>query len=122
MATPTLKERNAPSNFGGLVNDGNRNAMTGVLGSWFQTSDATSSPINSPTTVTTGTTLTVPSNAAQIVISSSAALRISELSDMSTYFVLPASGMITLDVARLSLLYLKQDSGSCTVQFYFNVV
>jgi hypothetical protein len=122
MATVTLKTKNTPSNFGGVVNDGNRNALTGVLGSWIQTSDGTGTPVTSPVTVTTGTTLTIPPNAAQIVISSSAALRISELSDVSTYFVLPANVSLTIDVARLSLLYLKQDSGSCTVQFFMVMV
>ena|SRR5882757_5331672 len=120
MATVTLKTKADPSNFGGLVNDGNRNAMQ--FGNWPQTSDATASPVTSPVTVTTGTILTIPNNAAQIVISSSAALRISELSDVSTYFVLPANTLLTIDIARLGLLYLKQDSGSCTVQFYFSVV
>lgn len=109
------------TNFGGTVTDGNRVAMNG-FGNWPQTSDATGTPVVSPVTVTTGTTLTVPERAIQITISSSAALRISELSDYSTYFVLPANGTITIDVARLGLLYLKQDSGSCTVQFYFNIV
>lgn len=106
--------------FNGQVNDGNRNAMS--YGAVPQTSDATGTPVVSPVTVTTGTTLTVPLNAAQITIISSAALRISELSDVSTYFVIPATTPITIDVARLAFLYLKQDSTSCTVQFYFRIV
>lgn len=109
------------TNFGGTPTDANRVALI-TLGSWPQTSDATGTPVNSPATVTTGTTLTVPERAVQVVISSSAALRISELSDVSTYFVLQANGTITLDVTRLGLLYLKQDSGSCAVQFYFSIV
>jgi len=120
MAVPTFKTHQVPNNFGGLVNDGNRNAMQ--FGSFLQTSDATDTPVTSPATVTTGTTLTVPQNAVQVTLSSSAALRISELSDVSTYFVLPANATITIDLTRLSLLYLKQDSGSCTVQFYFSCV
>ncbi len=112
------------SNFGGLVNDGNHNAMSGAIGSGIQTTDATASPVASPATVTTGTTITVPLNATSVTIYSSAALRISETSTtMSTsYFAIPATTVMTIDVARMASFYLKQDSGSCTVQFFFAVV
>ncbi len=110
------------SNFGNLPVDGSHNTMTGYMGSGIQTQDSTASPVTSPATVTTGTTLTVPINASAIVLYTSAALRVSELSTTTGYFVVPAANSIEIDVARMGSIYLKQDSGSCTVQFYFIVI
>lgn len=107
--------------FGGTPTDGNRVALIGTS-SYIQTSDATGTPVTSPATVTTGTSLTVPERATKVTFSTTAALRISELVDASTYFVLPANGVVTIDVTRLALLRLQQDSGSCTVSFYFSLV
>lgn len=109
------------TNFGGSPTDGNRVPLA-TLGSYMQTADATASPVVSPVTVTTGTTLTVPAQAIKVTIFSSAALRISEVSNAATYFVLPANIAITIDITRQGFLYLVQDSGSCTVQFYFSMV
>jgi hypothetical protein len=47
---------------------------------------------------------------------------VSESSAVTGYFVVPASNSIAIDVSRMASIYLKQDSGSCTVQFYFVVV
>lgn len=124
MATPTFKTPVIPSNFGGLVNDANRNAMTGALGSWFQTSDATGTPKNSPLTVSNSAVpIAVPTRAVQMTLSTNNDLRISELSDVSTYYILAGGTAITIDIARLGILYLLRDGASdCTVKFMFNMV
>jgi hypothetical protein len=116
------KTQSVPSNFGGLVNDGNRNAMTGVLGSNIQTQDATGTPVTSPVTVNTTKTLIVPQNAAQItVVSTTNAVQVSEDSTQSAYFSLPAATVWQFDVARQQNVYLKTGS-STVVNFYFTLV
>lgn len=131
-STYTFTQKTPPSepgeesNFGGLVNDANHNAMTGVLGAGFQTTDATASPVGSPATVTTsGATLTVPLSAAQFVVSCGATngLLISETSGYTNTFLVAAStGPITIDCSRMANIYLKGSGGNATVQFYFNMV
>ena len=121
--TPSgFKQHTTPSNFGGLVNDGNRNAMTGVLGSSMQTQDATASPVTSPLTVNTTATLVVPQNAAQLVIvSTTNAVQVSEDSTQGEYFTVPAGTIWAFDVARQQNVYLKTGS-STVVNFYFVMV
>lgn len=121
---PTLRVNANPprSNFGGLVVDGNRNAMTGVLGSYMQTIDAADSPVTSPATVNTTATLKVPTNAAQCtIISVTNAVQVSEDSTETAYFSLPAGIPWTFDCSRMSNIYLKTGS-STVVSFYFNMV
>lgn len=121
---PVLRTNANPprSNFEGLVADGNRIGMTGVLGSNLQTQDATTSPVNSPATVNTATTLTVPANAAQCtIVSTTNAVRVSETPDSTTYFAVPAAVPFTFDCARMSAIYLTAAS-STAVSFAFNVV
>jgi hypothetical protein len=121
--TPSgLKAHSTPSNFGGLVNDGNRNALTGVLGSYLQTQDATATPVTSPATVNTTATLVVPQGAAQLtIVSTTNAVQVSEDSTQGEYFTLPAGVIWTFDVARQQNVYLKTVS-STVVNFYFNMV
>lgn len=109
-------------NFGGLVNDGNRNAMTGALGSIMQSIDGTDSPVTSPVTVTTTQTLVVPPNAVQVtIISTTNPVQVSEDSTQTAFFTLPAALPWTFDVARQNNVYLKT-GGSTVVNFYFTMV
>lgn len=108
--------------FKGLVNDGNRNAMTGVLGSYMQSQDATGSPVTSPVTVNTTATLVVPANAAQITITPvTNPVQVSEDSTMTAYFAVPAAAIVTFDCSRMANIYLKT-GGSTVVSFYFTMV
>lgn len=117
---PTLKT--GGNIFGGLVNDGNRNAMTGALGNSMQTEDATGTPVTSPVTVNTAQTLTVPQNAVQCtIVSTTNAVQVSEDSTQTAYFTLPAATVWTFDCARMSTIYLKTGS-STVVNFYFTIV
>lgn len=116
------KTYTAPSNFGGLAVDGNRVAMTGVLGGNMQSQDATGTPVTSPVTVNTTKTLVVPQNAAQItVVSTTNAVQVSEDSTSTASFALPAGVPWTFDVARQQNVYLKTGS-STVVNFYFTMV
>lgn len=122
---PVLRVNANPprSNFGGLVVDGNRNSMTGVLGSYMQTQDATpTTPLVSPQTVTATTTLVVPSGAAQCtIVATTNAVQVSEDSTETASFLLPAGVIWTFDCARMSNIYIKAGS-STSVNFYFNIV
>lgn len=116
---PTLKTQH---NFGGLVNDGNRNAMTGALGSTMQSIDATGTPVTSPATVNTTQTLVVPPNAVQItIVSTTNPVQVSEDSTQTAFFTVPAAVPVTFDVARQNNVYLKT-GGSTVVSFYFTMV
>ena len=111
-----------PDNFGGLVTDGNRVAMTGAVGSFIQTQDATGTPITSPATVNTTATLVVPNNAVTLTISPvTNPVQVSEDSTMSAYFAVPAAAVVEFDVARQQNVYLKT-GGSTVVSFFFKVI
>jgi hypothetical protein len=111
------------SNFSNLQNDASRNAMTGVLGNFMQTQDATpTTPVTSPVTVNTTKTLVVPQDATQItIVSTTNAVQVSEDSTETAYFSLPAATIWTFDVANQQNVYLKTGS-STVVNFYFTCV
>jgi hypothetical protein len=122
-----ITEPQAESNFGSLVNDANHNAMTGVLGAGPQTVDISGTPVVSPATVSNSavTTLTIPNNASQVTfIATTNTINISEADATvaSKYFTIPTGVAITLDVSRCANLYLKANTGSATLSFWFNVV
>lgn len=108
--------------FGGLVNDGNRNALTGAIGSQMYSQDNTGTPVTSPVSVNTTKTLVVPSNAVQFTVSPvTNPVQVSEDSTQTAYFAVPAGATWTFDCARMANIYLKT-SGSTVVSFYFSLV
>lgn len=90
----------------------------------FQTRDVTGTPKTSPLAVSsTEIVVAVPDGAAELVIVyTSAGLRISEITGMARYFVLPTGGSVVLPVANIDNVYLKRDSGDATVQFFFSLL
>jgi len=116
---------NQEDNFGGQVVDANHLAMT--FGAGPQTIDISASPVSSPATVSNSavTTLTVPLNAVQLnLITATNTVNVSEADATvaSKYFTIPTAQLITIDVARISLLYLKANTGAATLSFWFSVV
>jgi hypothetical protein len=96
-----------------------QNQVTLQTGTHFKTLDSAASPNASPLSLTTGTTtITIPSDAAEIVLSPSAAILISELSDMSSTFQIAASGVMAVGVAGMDVMYVKAVS-TATLNFYF---
>ena len=87
----------------------------------FSTADATATPQTSPLTVSsTEIDITVPAKAVElIIVYTDQSIRISEVTGMARYFVLPAGYSHTLQIANTSHVYLKRDSADATVQFYF---
>lgn len=124
---PTFKQPpttgQTASNFSGLRVDGNRVAMTGVLGNYMQSQDNTpTTPLISPQTVTATTTLVVPNNAAQItIVATTNAVQISEDSTETASFLLPAGVIWTFDCSNMTKIYIKAGS-STSVNFYFNMI
>lgn len=122
-----LTEPGAESNFGGLVNDANHNALTGYSGNGPQTVDISASPVTSPATVSNSsvTTLTTPLNAMDLnLLCTTNTVNISEADAtvQSKYFTVPTGTQITIPVARVKALYLEANSGNSTVSFWYSIV
>lgn len=91
----------------------------------FQTNDATGTPQVSPLTVSSSEIdIAVPDGAAELVIVyTDISLRISEVTGMAQYFVLPAGFSMVVPVANTDHVYLLRDGSSdATVQFFFNLL
>jgi len=91
----------------------------------FLTQDATGTPQTSPLTVSnTKITIAVPDGVAElIIVHTDQAIRVSELSAMTRYFMMPANYSVVVPVADTDFVYLIRDGSSdATVQFFFNVL
>ena len=90
----------------------------------FATQDASGTPKTSPWTVSSSELeITVPHNAAEMVIChTDNALRVSEVTGMARYFVIPGNTGEVLQVAGGETIYFIRDSADCTVQFYFRTL
>lgn len=117
---PTLRPKAQTNNFSNLRTDGSRNVMQ--FGNYPQTIDNTGTPVISPTTVNTATTLVIPTGAVQVTVCSvTNPVRVSEDSTASAYFAVPAGVPWTFDLANLTNIYLTAAS-STVVSFYFSIV
>jgi hypothetical protein len=124
---PQPTEPSQLSNFDSLVNDANHNAMTGAVGSGFQTVDISGTPIVSPATVSNSavTTFTTPLNATEInFLASTNTINISESDSTvaANYFTIPDGVVVTLPVARLAKFYAKANIGNATLSFWYTIV
>lgn len=119
-----FKPKSPVNNFGGLRTDGNRVAMTGALGNFMQSEDATGTPVTSPISNGSGSglTLVVPQGAVQITINSSVTCLVGEDSTFTYGIQIPASTLVTFDVANQQNVYLKPSSGTNTIWFQFKMV
>lgn len=131
MPTYTFKPKTAASepgqlsNYGGMVNDANRNTM--LIGAGPSTVDISGTPVVSPATVSNSavTTLTIPVNAAQVnFLATTNTVNVSESDSTvaANYFTVPTGVQITVDIARCAVLYLKANTGSSTLSFWFNTI
>lgn len=105
--------------------DAARVAIQGI-GNGIQTSDASSSPVTSPVTLSsTATTLNTPESAVQITIKNSGttnALTVSEVSaTSSSVFTLETGQSQTFDCGNMAQLFLKSTSGT-TADFFYTMV
>src|ERR1035437_6431305 len=127
MSTYSFTQKPAPtepgqeSNFGGLVDDANHNALTGFTANGPQTVDISASPITSPTTVSNSvvTTITVPLNATEMtVLATTNTINCSESTAAvsSNYFTIPTGIQVTIPVARVSVLYFEANTGSASMR------
>jgi hypothetical protein len=115
------------SHFNTLAVDGAHQAMQGVTGNGFQTSDATATPVVSPVSVLISavTTLITPDSGAQLnILAATNPVLISEADATvaSKYISIPAGVPIQLDVAKTQQIYLKATGGTSVVSFWYNIV
>jgi hypothetical protein len=100
---------------------------------YFATEDATGTPVTSPAAVSNVgiTTLNVPTAAAQVLIISSVALRVSEDSTMTHYMVIPANTPVNFpcltpaidqQLINTGALYMQGDASAAVVQFRFDCI
>lgn len=108
--------------YSNLCKDGSARVMQ--VASSIKTEDATSTPQESPLAYTTASvlTLTIPSDAAELIINPSTNLRVSEETAMGSYFVADASAFHVIPVGRTDYIYIKGDAADGTLNFYFHVV
>jgi hypothetical protein len=110
-----------PKSFGSFALDSNSRPIESPTG--ISTQDATGSPQVSPLAITTGvTTIAVPTNAVEMVVTSSVVLRVSELLAMTRYFTIAANQTQVIPLARTDLLYVRGDSSAGTLSFNFNLI
>lgn len=108
-------------NYSSLQKDDNHEAIQ--AGSGILTVDSSDTQKESPLSYSsTILTISVPENAAEFVVKPSSDLRVSEQSDMSTYYVVSASTTHAFGVSRTDSLYIVRDSADGTVNFYFVTV
>lgn len=90
------------------------------VGHNIKTRDITGTPITSPVTITAGSTKTllIPENAAEIVINCDDDVMVSEHSDFSSYYRIPAGIPENIGIVRRDNLYLKNTSGSSIVVYF----
>lgn len=115
------------SNFGNLRVDAGRNAMTGALANYWQSHDATATPVYSPISngSNSGLVLTVPNNATgfYIYIASSVTAIMGEDSTYTYGLFVPTATLWgPFDVANQQYIYLKPSSGTNTIYFMFLMV
>ena len=111
--------------YGNQPVDGARVAIQGI-GNGIQTSDASSTVVNSPQTLgTTAVTLTTPDSGIQLTITnygSTNDIYVSEVSSFTSYDVIAPGEQRTYDVGGQSLTYVKGSAASASGSFYYTIV
>ncbi len=93
------------------------------VGSGILTADITGTPITSPASITTTeTAINVPVNAKVLVAWSDAAWRVSEQAAMTQHAVVAANQRLDIPLGNSSIIYVRGDAGTVTLNFYFITV
>lgn len=104
-----------------LVRDDNNVPVP--IGSDFSTSDASGTPKVSPLAYSSSEiAITVPDRAVEMVLAPSTALRVSEVTGMANYYVIPTDTAETVPCARMQTIYIKRDSADGSLNFRFILV
>ena len=110
-----------PKNFASLQRDDNNQVIP--AGGNIATQDATGTPQTSPLAITTGvTTIAVPENAAEIVMTAAEAFRVSEIVSMARYFTAASNVIMAFPVSRTDNIYVRADSTGTSLHFFFLTV
>jgi len=107
--------------YGNIARDGGHAPMQ--VASSISTQDSTAVPQTSPLSYTSAvTTITIPVNAAEIVLNPTTQIRISELAAMTRYTVVPALSPMVVPCGKLDSLYVTRDATSGSLRFHFHLV
>lgn len=109
-----------PKDYSALARDDDNKPIT--TGTSFSTVDASGTPKSSPLSVPsqpTVTTITFPSNSAEIVFMPDNALRVSENANMTSFVKMGANNVQVFPSSRQDTIYVAGDSGTVTLSFYF---
>ena len=108
--------------YSNIVKDASSRVMQ--VASGIKTEDATAIPQESPLAYTSAAVITIaiPTNAAELIINPSTNLRVSEESDLASYFVADASAFHVIPVGRTDNIYIKGDAVDGTLNFYFHII
>jgi hypothetical protein len=102
---------------GALFRDGHNQAVQ--VGSTFVTRDATTgTPQASPLAYTTSeTAIVIPDESLELRLFPTTDLRVSEVTGMARYTVVPGGTEVVFPVARMSTVYVKGDTVAGSVRF-----
>ena len=95
------------------------------VGSSFTTADATGTPKTSPLTVSsTEIAITVPDRAVEVIFAVTGAdIRVSEVTGMANYYVIPEDAAEAIGCARMPIIYVKRNAAvDATLNFRFTLV
>ena len=110
-----------PKSFGSFV----RSIIDEIIpvGNNFAVEDAAETPVTSPVTITAGSTqlLTIPTNAAEVIINSDDDVMLGLDSSFTEYDRIPAGIPANIQCGKLSTMYLK-NAGSASITVYFRFV
>ena len=120
-----VKDNQGSAHYGNQPVDGARVAIQGI-GNGLQTSDASSTVVNSPQLLgLTAVTLTTPESAVQLTITNYGTANdvyVSEVSSFASYDVIAPGEDRTYDIGNQGYTYIKASAASASASFFYTVV
>ncbi len=120
-----INDKQGSAHYGNQPVDGARVAIQG-LSNGIQTSDASSTVVNSPQLLgLTAVTLNTPESAVQLTITNYGTandIYVSELSSFASYDVIAPGEVRTYDIGNQGITYVKGSAASASASFYYTIV
>lgn len=99
------------------------NAKPVQVGSSFTTTDVTTVPKTSPVSYSSSAiTIAIPDGAVEFIVLPTTDLRVSSLSDVSSYDLVKLGSKESFPVARMSSVYIVRDSADGSAYIRFTIV
>ena len=121
-----VKDNQGSAHYGNQPVDGARVAIQGI-GNGIQTSDASSTVVNSPQAALglTAVTLTTPESAVRLKITNYGTANdvyVSEVSGFASYDVIAPGEDRTYDIGNQGATYIKASAASASASFFYTIV